>query len=106
MQLTPITTCTLGASPYSYAFAHHWPDAHHWPPLPWAHPLQDPAAIEVHAKAKAPRDAMGADMTVTCHWPHLNIAPLAVHLHIPSTTHITGFHCHAQVPGETVQALV
>ena len=36
---------------------------------------------------------------------HLKIAPLAVHLHIPSTTSIIGFHCHAQAPGEAVQAL-
>ena len=55
--------------------------------------------------ANAPRAVMGAEITVSCLWLHLKIAPLAVHLHIPSTTPISGFHCHAQAPGEAVQAL-
>ena len=59
MQSTLTTLCALKASPYSCAFACHWCDAHHQPPFPWAHPLQDPSAIEVHVNSQCPQSCYG-----------------------------------------------
>lgn len=97
MQLTPTTMLLLGASPSSSVIAHHQPDT-----ITGLHcHVPDQGRQCSHRRAywhRAPAVACGLRSgLVFCPWheacTHLQLAPPIVHL--PSSTPVTGLHCHA-----------
>lgn len=99
---TPTAVYTLRASPFSCAFAHHWPNACHQLPLLSTHLWVDSLATGEHANSQD---------SCSCLWDWVRpcllhcLAPLLLPAASPSShapachwpDFVTGLHCHAPV---------